>query len=197
MATTKKKLAPPVKKASTTMQTPPSKQPRPEVKTAGDEPQPKKGIQVISSHTTGATAPSISLPPIIEASTRGLQIPLMDQATKIHSTIPTVVKPVVAPLVEGKTATLAEKSPPPNPKMKSVIVMEEEEDESEEPQPVIEAVGQVKHPAAKASEGHKAVPSVEPKVAAETPIHPQESKSRHPSTKGYFGFCKNLYYIFY
>lgn len=68
----------------------------------------KKGEQeilVISSQTTGATAPSVSLsPPIVEASMRELQNPPMDQATKVQPTFPAVIEPIIVPLVEGPTA---------------------------------------------------------------------------------------------
>lgn len=144
--------------AATIVPVTPNKQPCPEGETTGNVAPPQKRIKkkakkgereilVISSQNTGAIAPSISLsPPVVEATVRGLQNPPMAQATEVQPTIPAVIQPIVAPLVEvpitpklvvtpaiglvtaaiGKTATMAEKNPPLNPKKKTIIVVEEE-----------------------------------------------------------------------
>ncbi|KAB2608823.1 hypothetical protein D8674_011991 [Pyrus ussuriensis x Pyrus communis] len=102
---------------------------------------------------------------------KGLQNPPLDHATNVYPTLPGIVKPIVAPLVEGfaaprvvvspivgpsvatmgEAATLAEKNLPPNPKKKSIVVVEEE-----------------------TKVGHEAVPLVETEAMADTPIHPQD-----------------------
>ncbi|KAM1302553.1 hypothetical protein ACFX2H_013472 [Malus domestica] len=157
----KKKLARYVKKAATTMPTPPSKRPSPKAEMVGFAPQPKKRVKkftkkrereihVISSQTTGAT-PSVS--PLIHAVhvlTRVQQNLPTDQAPEVHPVPSVMVELIVASLVEKPAASRSAVAPQaglsvavlekvttpadrnPVPNLKGKsVIVLEEEDESE------------------------------------------------------------------
>ncbi|XP_068331431.1 uncharacterized protein [Pyrus communis] len=119
------------------------KRPRQEADTTGEAPRPQKRvkklakkiereIQVISSETTGVTAPSVPpSTPVVQASTKqrptlasqAVQIRLVPGVAAEPPVVPLVEEPAAMPMLE-EVAHSIEKDLPKNPKQ-STVIMEE------------------------------------------------------------------------
>ncbi|KAB2626929.1 hypothetical protein D8674_020547 [Pyrus ussuriensis x Pyrus communis] len=168
--------------------------------TTKKKPAPLKKTAIVQAP---AASPTLVAATIVPASARELQNPPMAQATKVQPTIPAVIQPIVAPLVEvpitpklavtptiglvtaaiRKAATMAEKNPPPNPKKKTIIIVEEE--------PMVETAGEVNPLAIEANEGHEVMPAIKIEATTETPIHSQYQNLGISPQEVTSAFCLN------